>query len=185
MKISDLLFYFNEWLSFWQLFPFKFFKKKKEKEFGITNNFDIFQQAPYRPAVEVTSMSYLPNTQIECYLGNINLFLIRESHTVREVKTKLGCYFNVPIFVSILWSYGEYKSNLQSNKHYLSKVKIRLEKKFRPVLVIMMVPNKLIAQVLFITAKIALYSLPYPQFTQLYDFHIFTVSYDLIINCKF
>lgn len=78
-------------------------KKKKEKEFGITNNFDdFFQQAPYRPAVEVTSMSYLPNTQIECYLGNINLFLIRESHTVREVKTKLGCYFNVPIFVSIL-----------------------------------------------------------------------------------
>ena len=129
MKISDLLFYFNERLSFWQLFPFKFFKKKKEKEFGITNNFDdIFQQAPYRPAVEVTSMSYLPNTQIECYLGNINLFLIRESHTVREVKTKLGCYFNVPIFVSILWSYGEYKSNLQSNKLYLSKVKIRLEK---------------------------------------------------------
>ena len=156
MKISDLLFYFNERLSFWQLFPFKFFKKKKEKEFGITNNFDdIFQQAPYRPAVEVTSMSYLPNTQIECYLGNINLFLIRESHTVREVKTKLGCYFNVPIFVSILWSYGEYKSNLQSNEHYLSKVKIRLEKKFRPVLVIMMVPNKLTAQVLFITAKIA------------------------------
>lgn len=42
------------------------------------------KQAPYRPAVEVTSMSYLPNTQIECYLGNINLFLIRESHTVRE-----------------------------------------------------------------------------------------------------
>lgn len=29
-------------------------------------------------------MSYLPNTQIESYLGNINLFLIRESHTVRE-----------------------------------------------------------------------------------------------------
>lgn len=46
-------------------------------------------QAPYRPAVEVTSMSYLPNTQIESYLGNLNLFLIRESHTVREVKTKL------------------------------------------------------------------------------------------------
>lgn len=45
-------------------------------------------QVPYRPAVEVTSMSYLPNTQIEQYLGNINLFLIRESHTVREV-TKL------------------------------------------------------------------------------------------------
>lgn len=42
------------------------------------------KQAPYRPAVEVTSMSYLPNTQIECFLGNINLFLIRESHTVRE-----------------------------------------------------------------------------------------------------
>ena len=42
-------------------------------------------QVPYRPAVEVTSMSYLPNTQIEQYLGNINLFLIRESHTVREV----------------------------------------------------------------------------------------------------
>ncbi|XP_078345819.1 C2 domain-containing protein 5-like isoform X2 [Oculina patagonica] len=41
-------------------------------------------KVPYRPAVEVTSMSYLPNTQIECYLGNINLFLIRESHTVRE-----------------------------------------------------------------------------------------------------
>ena len=167
MKISDLLFYFNEWLSFWQLFPFKFFKKKKRKKNLLLQTIfnDIFQQAPYRPAVEVTSMSYLPNTQIECYLGNINLFLIRESHTVREVKTKLGCYFNVPIFVSILWSYGEYKSNLQSNKHYLSKVKIRLEKKFRPVLVIMMVPNKLTAQVLFITAKIALYSLPYPQFT--------------------
>ena len=32
-------------------------------------------------------MSYLPNTQIEQYLGNINLFLIRESHTVREVKS--------------------------------------------------------------------------------------------------
>lgn len=42
-------------------------------------------KVPYRPAVEVTSMSYLPNTQIESYLGNINLFLIRESHTVREV----------------------------------------------------------------------------------------------------
>lgn len=41
-------------------------------------------KVPYRPAVEVTSMSYLPNTQIESYLGNINLFLIRESHTVRE-----------------------------------------------------------------------------------------------------
>lgn len=41
-------------------------------------------KVPYRPAVEVTSMSYLPNTQIEQYLGNINLFLIRESHTVRE-----------------------------------------------------------------------------------------------------
>ena len=122
--------------------------RKKEKEFGMTNNFDdIFQQAPYRPAVEVTSMSYLPNTQIECYLGNINLFLIRESHTVREVKTKLGYYFNVPIFVSILWSYGECKSN-QSNENYLSKVKIRL-------LVIMMVLNKHTAQVLSITAKIA------------------------------
>ena len=168
MKISDLLFYFNEWLSFSidNYFHSSSLKKKKEKEFVITNNFDdVFQQAPYRPAVEVTSMSYLPNTQIECYLGNINLFLIRESHTVREVKIKLGCYFNVPIFVSILWSYGECKSNLQSNENYLSKVKIRLEKKFRPVLVIMMVPNKLTAQVLFITAKIALYSLPYPQFT--------------------
>jgi len=41
-------------------------------------------KVPYRPAVEVTSMSYLPNTQIEQYLGNVNLFLIRESHTVRE-----------------------------------------------------------------------------------------------------
>ena len=88
----------------------------------------------------------------------------RKSYSTRG-KDKAWCYFNVPIFVSILWSYGEYKSNLQSNKHYLSKVKIRLEKKFRPVLVIMMVPNKLTAQVLFITAKIALYSLPYPQFT--------------------
>ena len=45
----------------------------------------LYLQVPYRPAVEVTSMSYLPNTQIEQYLGNINLFLIRESHTVREV----------------------------------------------------------------------------------------------------
>lgn len=41
-------------------------------------------KATYRPAVEMTSMSYLPNAQIEQYLGNINLFLIRESHTVRE-----------------------------------------------------------------------------------------------------
>ena len=53
-------------------------------------------QVPYRPAVEVTSMSYLPNTQIEQYLGNINLFLIRESHTVREVTKILdlpSCIF--------------------------------------------------------------------------------------------
>ncbi|KAK2569229.1 C2 domain-containing protein 5 [Acropora cervicornis] len=41
-------------------------------------------KATYRPAVEMTSMSYLPNAQIEQYLGNVNLFLIRESHTVRE-----------------------------------------------------------------------------------------------------
>jgi len=55
---------------------------------------DIFvlfsNKVPYRPAVEVTSMSYLPNTQIESYLGNINLFLIRESHTVREVRKRLN-----------------------------------------------------------------------------------------------
>ena len=41
-------------------------------------------------------MSYLPNTQIEQYLGNINLFLIRESHTVREVTKILdlpSCIF--------------------------------------------------------------------------------------------
>ena len=56
----------------------------------------LYLQVPYRPAVEVTSMSYLPNTQIEQYLGNINLFLIRESHTVREVTKILhlpSCIF--------------------------------------------------------------------------------------------
>ena len=56
----------------------------------------LYLQVPYRPAVEVTSMSYLPNTQIEQYLGNINLFLIRESHTVREVTKMLdlpSCIF--------------------------------------------------------------------------------------------
>ena len=39
----------------------------------------------FRPAVELTPMSYVVGGCTERYLGNINLFFIRESLSVREV----------------------------------------------------------------------------------------------------
>ncbi len=35
--------------------------------------------------VEITNLSYVPNTKIESYLGNLNLFLIRESTSIKEI----------------------------------------------------------------------------------------------------
>ena len=85
----------------------------------------------------MTSMSYLPNAQIEQYLGNVNLFLIRESHTVREVyeisfhSTKavifffMFCLWSMSVFNNIIWivleiryiSHTKTKLANSSNKH--------------------------------------------------------------------
>ena len=35
----------------------------------------------------MTSLSYVPGGKIECYLGNLNFFFIRESTCIREVRT--------------------------------------------------------------------------------------------------
>lgn len=41
-------------------------------------------QLPFRPKVEITPMFSVPGGCIERYLGNVNLFLIRESLSIRE-----------------------------------------------------------------------------------------------------
>ncbi|XP_077991770.1 C2 domain-containing protein 5-like isoform X2 [Glandiceps talaboti] len=38
----------------------------------------------YRPAVEITPLCYVPGASVDRYLGNINLYFIRESTSVRE-----------------------------------------------------------------------------------------------------
>ncbi|XP_032220728.1 C2 domain-containing protein 5 isoform X2 [Nematostella vectensis] len=50
----------------------------------LLNKPQVIKPPLFRPAVEVTPMSYLPNAQIERYLGNVNLFFIRESLSIRE-----------------------------------------------------------------------------------------------------
>ena len=62
-------------------------------------------------------MSYLPNTQIEQYLGNINLFLIRESHTVREV-TKI---LDLP---SCIFYRGRTREVYKSHVNYFSRLRV-------------------------------------------------------------
>lgn len=37
-----------------------------------------------RYGVDITPLSYVPGARIECYLGNLNFFFIRESTTIRE-----------------------------------------------------------------------------------------------------
>ena len=49
-----------------------------------------------KPTVELTNLSYLPSTRIDAYLGNINLFLIRESTQIKEYGGLSGfmhCFF--------------------------------------------------------------------------------------------
>ncbi|XP_070556208.1 C2 domain-containing protein 5-like isoform X2 [Ptychodera flava] len=45
----------------------------------------IKDSAVYRPVVEITPLCYVPGATIDRYMGNINLYFIRESTSVREV----------------------------------------------------------------------------------------------------
>ncbi|KAJ7387855.1 hypothetical protein OS493_001202 [Desmophyllum pertusum] len=83
MDSDDLLFPIEEVVDNATVENINFIQDAKPKR-HLDHPLSVRTKVPYRPAVEVTSMSYLPNAQIECYLGNINLFLIRESHTIRE-----------------------------------------------------------------------------------------------------
>lgn len=49
-------------------------------------------QVPYRErhGVDITPLSYVPGGKIERYLGNLNFFFIRETTSIREVKTFLN-----------------------------------------------------------------------------------------------
>ena len=47
----------------------------------------------WRPTVEITPLSTIPGGIIDRYLGNINIFCIRESTSVREVSYELWNIF--------------------------------------------------------------------------------------------
>jgi hypothetical protein len=53
--------------------------------------------------VEITNLSYVPNAQIEHYLGHINLFLIRESTQIKEnggLSGFMHCFINEVLALS-------------------------------------------------------------------------------------
>ncbi|XP_002740068.2 C2 domain-containing protein 5-like [Saccoglossus kowalevskii] len=47
--------------------------------------YKLQKERVYRPAVEITPLCFVPGATFDKYLGNINLYYIRESTSVREV----------------------------------------------------------------------------------------------------
>jgi hypothetical protein len=59
-------------------------KTQKDTIFTMDDEADTDLLAFTKNHIEITTLSYVPNARIDSYLGHINLFLIRESTSVKE-----------------------------------------------------------------------------------------------------